>query len=171
MKLLQKLRKFISFNEVVNNEAGIAPIIAGALITALVGLAKSQLIDKPKEKKQRRIRAAQVRFSPFTKRAPTQDIQEADPFGTAFQFGGAGAALGSNIQSKAIQDQLLAKQLETQEAQTSLFKALAAEQAPAAAPGAIAGAPPIRIPPGVGASRQLTDDEKLLELIRSIGGR
>jgi len=62
-------------------------IAAGAL-----GLGKSVLIDKPREKRQRKVAAETIRYSPWTGLS-AQPIQEADPFGSTLQ----GAALGASL--------------------------------------------------------------------------
>ena len=93
----------------------IAPVVLGALIAAGLGLLKSEAIDRPKEQRDRKLRAAQIRFSPF-KEVPLQQISSADPIGTAVNFGAAGAQLGGNIQAadsqSAFNDALL-KQMGT----------------------------------------------------------
>lgn len=68
----------------------------GAAIGAGAGLLKSQLVDKPKEERERRIAVAQARYSPWTGIKP-QEVQEADPFGSMFQGGTAGLALGQGM--------------------------------------------------------------------------
>jgi hypothetical protein len=73
------------------------PITALA-IGAGVGLLKSQTVDKDKEKRQRALAAETQRYSPWTG-LHADPIQQADPFGSALQFGATGAALGQNAQS------------------------------------------------------------------------
>lgn len=57
-------------------------------IGAGIGLAKSELIDRPKEKRERALAAATQRYSPWTGLA-AQPVHEADPLGSALAFGGA----------------------------------------------------------------------------------
>ena len=64
-----------------------------ALIGGGAGLLKSELIDRPKEERQRKQAAITARWSPWTGMAPGP-IQEADPFGSALQGGLAGAMIG-----------------------------------------------------------------------------
>jgi hypothetical protein len=71
------------------------PLTLG-LIGAGVGLAKSELIDRPKEARQRKVNAEIMRWSPWTGMQPGQ-VQEADPFGSALAAGTTGAMLGQQL--------------------------------------------------------------------------
>lgn len=73
------------------------PITLG-LIMAGVGAAKSQLIDKPKEKKQRELAARTQELSPWTglRAGP---IEEADLFGSAMQGFTGGASMGMGLEA------------------------------------------------------------------------
>jgi hypothetical protein len=64
----------------------------GLAIGAAVGLAKEQLVDKPKEDKARTLAAATQKWSPWTG-LQAQPIPLADPFGSALQFGATGAQM------------------------------------------------------------------------------
>lgn len=77
------------------------PLIAMA---ALAGLAKSELIDRPKEQRQRKLAAETQRLSPWT-HLQADPIKEADPFGSALQFGAAGAQLGQNMDTADLQQE------------------------------------------------------------------
>ena len=66
-------------------------------VMAGLGLAKSELIDRPREERQRRQAAITARWSPWTGMAPG-GIQEADPLGTAMESGLTGAMLSQNQQ-------------------------------------------------------------------------
>lgn len=66
--------------------------LTAALVLGGVGLAKSELIDRPREERQRKQAAITARWSPWTGMSPGQ-IQEADPFGSALQGGLTGAML------------------------------------------------------------------------------
>jgi hypothetical protein len=68
-----------------------------ALVGAGVGLAKSELVDRPREAEQRRRAAITARWSPWTGMAPNA-IQSADPFGSAIETGLTGAVVGQNQQ-------------------------------------------------------------------------
>lgn len=68
--------------------------ITGLAIAAGIGLLKSQTVDKDKEKRQRKLAAATQRYSPWTG-LQAGPIQEADPFGSALQYGAAGAQMGA----------------------------------------------------------------------------
>lgn len=80
-------------------------------IGAGTGLLKSELIDRPKEGRQRALAAETARMSPWTGLKP-EPIQEADPFGSAIQGGMSGASFGQNMEDQASKKQLM-------EAQTS----------------------------------------------------
>lgn len=56
-------------------------------LSALVGLGKSEFVDKPKEDRARKLAATTEALSPWTRMHAGQ-IPEADPFGTAMQYGG-----------------------------------------------------------------------------------
>lgn len=66
-------------------------------LMAGMGLAKSELIDRPREERQRQQAANTMRYSPWTGMAPGA-IQEADPFGSAMDAGLTGAMLSQNQQ-------------------------------------------------------------------------
>ena len=61
----------------------------------------SAIIDKPKEDRQRKLAAETQRYSPWTG-LEAGSIQEADPFGTALQFGMTGASMGAGMQKDAM---------------------------------------------------------------------
>ena len=62
------------------------------LIGALTGLAKSELVDRPAEDKDRELQAATAKFSPWTGLSP-RDVKRADPFGSALQGGMTGLSM------------------------------------------------------------------------------
>lgn len=76
------------------------PLTMMAIMGAL-GVAKSELIDRPKEKRQRKLASETEAFSPWTGKSAGA-IQEADPFGQALQFGATGASMGSNLQKSKL---------------------------------------------------------------------
>lgn len=59
------------------------------------GLLKSELVDKPRARKDRQLQAKTAELSPWTGMKPSA-VKEADPFGTALQFGSAGALMNAN---------------------------------------------------------------------------
>ena len=61
------------------------------------GLLKSELIDRPREERQRKQAAITTRWSPWTGMAPGA-IQEADPFAAALEGGLTGAVLSQQQQ-------------------------------------------------------------------------
>lgn len=66
-------------------------------VMAGLGLAKSELVDRPREEEQRRRAAITARWSPWTGMAPG-GIQTADPLGSAMEAGLTGAMLSQNQQ-------------------------------------------------------------------------
>lgn len=67
-----------------------------AAIMGGVGLLKGELLDRPREEKQREMAAVTARWSPWTGMAP-QPIKEADPFGSALQSAAIGGMLGQKM--------------------------------------------------------------------------
>lgn len=65
-----------------------------AVAMAGAGLLKSELSDKPKAEQQRKLRAAEIRYSPWTKMGPTTQVQEADPLGSVMQGATSGMMMG-----------------------------------------------------------------------------
>jgi hypothetical protein len=82
------------------------PITLGLLIGVGGGLLKSELVDRPKEERQRALAAETQRYSPWTG-LQANKVQEADPFGSAMQFGTTGAMMGSGIQNMQSQNKLM----------------------------------------------------------------
>jgi hypothetical protein len=80
-----------------------------ALLFAAGGLAKNQLVDKPREERDRKMQAATTRYSPWTK-LKADPVRESDPFGNAMQFGTTGLLLGQNAQNAAAQNKLMTAQ-------------------------------------------------------------
>ena len=70
--------------------------LTGLAIAAAVGLAKSQLVDKPAADAQRKLAAATAAYSPWTGMKPGA-VQNANPFASMMQYGAAGAQIGGNI--------------------------------------------------------------------------
>lgn len=60
------------------------------------GLLKSELIDKPREKREQELASITTRFSPWTG-LKADPVHYADPFSNALQFGTTGAMVGSGI--------------------------------------------------------------------------
>lgn len=71
----------------------------GLAIGAGVGLLKNQLVDVPREKKQRTLAAATQKYAPWTGMS-AQPIQQADALGNALQFGSTGASMKNALYSK-----------------------------------------------------------------------
>lgn len=78
-------------------------------IGAGAGLLKSELVDRPKEQRQRTLAAATQRYSPWTG-LKAQPIQEADPMGSALTYGSTGAQMGVNMQNATAQQNLMQAQ-------------------------------------------------------------
>lgn len=68
--------------------------LTGLAIAAALALAKDQMIDKPKEARQRKLAAATQRLSPWTGLS-AQPVSESNTLGTMMQYGATGAAMGS----------------------------------------------------------------------------
>lgn len=66
-------------------------------IGAGAGLLKSEFIDKPKEKRQRKLAAETQRLSPWTG-MEAGPVEEANPFGSALQYGTTGAMMGAQYE-------------------------------------------------------------------------
>jgi hypothetical protein len=81
-----------------------------ALILGGGGLLKSELVDQPREERDRKLAGATQRYSPWTG-LKANPIREADPVGTAMQFGTTGLMLGNNAQALEQQKALQAAQV------------------------------------------------------------
>lgn len=77
--------------------------LTGLAIAAAIGLAKSELVDRPKEQRQRKLAGETQRLSPWTGLQAGQ-IQEADPIGTAMQFGATGAMMGQGYEASKLNE-------------------------------------------------------------------
>src|SRR4051812_793732 len=67
------------------------------LLLAGAGLAKSELIDRPRAARDRQMQAEIARYSPWSgMKADPSMIHEADPLGSAMQGGMAGIMLDQN---------------------------------------------------------------------------
>lgn len=86
------------------------PLALMALMGA-VGAAKSEVIDRPKENRARKLKAETQRYSPWTG-LKGEEVKEADPFGSALQFGASGASMGSAMEQANL-DKALADRLNT----------------------------------------------------------
>lgn len=65
------------------------------LAMAAAGMLKSNLVDRPREKRDRALAAETQRYSPWTGLKANQ-IREADPFGAALQGGMTGMQMGQD---------------------------------------------------------------------------
>jgi len=83
---------------------GVAAILGGA------GLLKSELVDRPKEKRQRQLAAETQRYSPWTGLS-AQPIQEADPWGSVIGGGATGLSLGQSLERATLEDELKKAQI------------------------------------------------------------
>lgn len=77
-------------------------------VGAGVGVGKAELVDAPKAERQRKLAASTQRFSPWT-HLQAQPVQEADPAGSALQYGATGASMGANMQNMQAQQDLMGK--------------------------------------------------------------
>jgi hypothetical protein len=85
-------------------------------IGAGAGVLKSEVVDRPKEHRQRALQAATARYSPWTGLQP-QAVQEADPLGSALAFGGAGSQIATAMQQQELNNKLAEKMMENQQKQ------------------------------------------------------
>ena len=86
-----------------------------SLIMGGGGLLKSLISDGPKASRQRKLAAETQRLSPWTG-LQAGPVKEADPLGSALQFGLTGAQVGSNLEESARQadlDKALSERLNT----------------------------------------------------------
>lgn len=109
------------------------PLIALA-IGAGVGILKSEFVDRPREQRQRKTRAAEIRYSPWTGLTPSQQVQEADPLGSAMQFGSTGAMLGQSIESRDFNKNFNEKLLSNMDKQYSTPTSVQVVTAPTQSP-------------------------------------
>lgn len=72
------------------------PLTMAALMAGM-GLAKSELIDRPREQRQRRAEAERIKWSPWTGMNYAPQVEEARPFDAAFQGAVAGAQFGKQF--------------------------------------------------------------------------
>lgn len=72
---------------------------------SLLGLAKSELVDRPKENRQRHLAAETQRYSPWTG-LQAGAIKEADPLGSALQYGTTAGSMYSGFKSAQASDKL-----------------------------------------------------------------
>jgi hypothetical protein len=87
------------------------------------GVAKSELIDRPKEERQRKLAATTQELSPWTGMQANQ-IQEADTFGAALQGGTSGLAMGQSMDSADKARELQSAQIEAMREQSNLYRDL-----------------------------------------------
>jgi hypothetical protein len=83
-------------------------------IGAGAGVLKSEIVDRPKEARQRKLAAETARYSPWTGMQP-QGVQEADPLGSALAFGGAGSQLGAAMQQQALNQKIAEQMMQQQQ--------------------------------------------------------
>ncbi len=82
--------------------------ITGLAIAAGLGLAKSELVDKPAADRQRKLAAATQQFSPWTG-LKANPVKEADPAGSMLQYGAAGAQMGGAVNQANLQQAMADK--------------------------------------------------------------
>lgn len=78
-------------------------ILAGGMI------AKQQLVDKPREERQRKLQAITAQYSPWTGMTP-QAVQESSPFEAGLQGAASGLAMGQNMDMQQAQMNALKSQ-------------------------------------------------------------
>lgn len=87
------------------------PILTPMLAGAGIGLLKSEVFDRPKSERERKMAAETMRYSPWTGMTP-QPVKEADPMGSALQGGMTGAMFGQNMQTANNQNALMKAQMD-----------------------------------------------------------
>lgn len=83
-----------------------SPLTTGLLIGLGGGLLKNFLVDKPRENRDRELRAAEIQYSPWSKMKEFSKVRDADPIGTTMEFGTTGAMMGAGIQNQQKQNEL-----------------------------------------------------------------
>lgn len=123
------------------------PLTLSLLAGGGLGLAKGFLVDMPAADRQRKVAATEARYSPWTGIQP-QQVQEANPMGSAMQGGMTGAMVGQGIQQTNNMNSLMASQKGLMDAQTAALQggqgsAALAAQGPTylTSPGAVQYAP------------------------------
>lgn len=83
----------------------------GLAIGAGVGILKSELVDRPKEERDRTLAAETQRLSPWTG-LKADKVKEADMLGSALTYGGQGAVIEQNLQNAKSQEKLADAQVD-----------------------------------------------------------
>ncbi len=121
-------------------------------IGAGAGLLKSQVVDRPKEKRQRHLAAETQRYSPWTG-MQAGPIQEADPFGSMLQGGMTGATIQQGLGQQKLQNGLITAQTDAlnnwSQAGGGLRSELPPNMAASAAAGPMAGGPAAQAAPNL----------------------
>lgn len=72
--------------------------LTGLAIASAIGLAKSELVDRPQENRNRALAANTQRYSPWTG-MQAQPVKPTDDLGTMMQYGSTGAMMGANMKA------------------------------------------------------------------------
>ena len=91
-------------------------------IGAGLGVLKSELVDRPRERRQRTLAAETQRYSPWTK-LQAQPIQEADALGDVLSYGTTAAQMSQNTKNAQLQQDLLKSQSDLMKAQGKWLQA------------------------------------------------
>lgn len=78
-------------------------------IGAGVGILKAEAVDKPKEDRQRKL-AAETQRNAWLTGLTANPVQEADPLGSALQYGGAAGGMKQGIANNTAQAELTQNQ-------------------------------------------------------------
>jgi hypothetical protein len=73
-------------------------------------LAKSELVDRPKEDRQRKLAAETQRYSYLTGNK-ANPVEEANPFGSAMEYGATGFSLGQQQEAAQANQELQKRQM------------------------------------------------------------
>ena len=84
--------------------------LALAAIMAGTGLLKSELVDRPREDRQRKLASETQRYSPWT-HLQANPIKEANPFDSTLQGGAQGLSMGQGIETSNLENELMKKKI------------------------------------------------------------
>lgn len=99
-------------------------MLPALLAGAALGLAKNQLVDKPRQKREATLAAQTALYSPWTGMKPNE-VQHADAFGSAMQGATSGAMFAQGQQNMDMQQQMMdmkkAQMAQGMQAQPNLY--------------------------------------------------
>ena len=96
--------------------------MAPLLVGLLAGLAKSKMIDEPKQQQEAILAAQTQALSPWTQ-LQAAPVTQADPFGSALQGAMTGYSMDQNMEKQGQQQSMLDAQMDIQRQQAETQKA------------------------------------------------